>query len=119
MKADLYGSSDARVRELKVALRALADVSRLRIVRTLAEGAETTVTELARAMKISQPLLSWHLRFLRRAGLVDTRRKGRAVYCTLNRERWQWTLAELKALATPQGSPVEPQTKAVQIGNEE
>src|SRR5438874_1246596 len=119
MKADLYGSSDARVRELKVALRALADVSRLRIVSALAEGAETTVSELARAVKISQPLLSWHLGFLRRAGLVDTRRKGRAVYCSLNRERWQWTLAELKALATPLGSPGEPQTKAVLIGNEE
>jgi ArsR family transcriptional regulator len=92
-------SPEPPLRDLKTALRALADASRLRIVHELAAGPETTVTALAGAMRISQPLLSWHLRFLRRAGLVDTRRKGRAVYCSLNWERWRWTLAELEAVA--------------------
>ena len=43
-----------------------------------------TVTELARALRVSQPLVSFHLRPLRLTGLVQIRRAGREVYCSLN-----------------------------------
>jgi ArsR family transcriptional regulator len=36
---------------------------------------------------MSQPLVSWHLRRLVRAGLVQVHRDGREVHCSLNRER--------------------------------
>lgn len=76
-------------RDLGHALRALSDLARLRIIQYLAghEGEETSVSDLTRALRISQPLASWHLRKLRRAQLVTTRRVGRQVFLTLNRAR--------------------------------
>jgi ArsR family transcriptional regulator, cadmium/lead-responsive transcriptional repressor len=65
--------------------KALADPTRLRIVHRLAEG-PGTVGDVMRHVRLSQPLVSWHLRQLRAAGLVETRRQGRAVVCTLSRE---------------------------------
>jgi ArsR family transcriptional regulator len=74
-------------RDLGSAFHALADVGRLRIVQLLAARDELTVSDLTRSLHISQPLVSWHLRRLRRARLILTRREGRQVYCSLNRPR--------------------------------
>lgn len=88
------------LREMKVIFRALADVSRLRIVEYLGGSEEITVTELARRMRMSQPLISWHLGMLRRAGLVSTRRAGRVVHCSLDRTRLAWCHKAIDALAS-------------------
>ncbi len=48
-----------------------------------------TVNELAEALDKSQPLMSWHLRRLKAAGIVKIRRSGREVYCSLDREALQ------------------------------
>jgi DNA-binding transcriptional ArsR family regulator len=74
-------------RELKLLCRAVGDVSRMKILRTLAAVPEISVTELAYRLLMSQPLASWHLRILRRAGVITTRREGRQVYCALAPER--------------------------------
>ncbi|MBI4320483.1 MAG: winged helix-turn-helix transcriptional regulator [Chloroflexi bacterium] len=73
------------MRELRASFRALADMSRLNIVHELAGRDELKVSDLAKLVKLSQPLLSWHLRKLRRAGLIVTRKDGRQVFCSLNR----------------------------------
>ncbi len=86
------------LRELKLDLKALADVSRLQIVEQLADGREITVTDLALALHVSQPLLSWHLRIMRRARLVNTRREGRVVYCSLNLSQMGWCQGQLAGL---------------------
>jgi DNA-binding transcriptional ArsR family regulator len=65
--------------------KALADPTRLRLLQRLAD-APATVTELTEHVALSQPLVSWHLRRLRAAGVIDTRRAGREVICTLSRE---------------------------------
>lgn len=70
------------LRDLRSFHKALADVNRLRIVRRLADG-PSTVTELIEQVGLSQPLVSHHLKRLRDAGLVDTRRAGRETVCTL------------------------------------
>ena len=70
------------LRELRVFHKALADVNRLRIVRRLVEG-PATVGDLIETVGLSQPLVSWHVSRLRAAGLVDTRRAGREVFCQL------------------------------------
>ena len=70
------------LRELRTFHRALADVNRLRIVRRLAET-PSTVTELIDHVGLSQPLVSHHLKRLRDAGLVITRRAGRETICSL------------------------------------
>ena len=65
--------------------KALADPTRLRLLQRLAEG-PATVTELTEHVDLSQPLVSWHLRRLKAADVVETRRAGREVICTLSRE---------------------------------
>ncbi len=65
--------------------KALADPTRLRLLQRLAER-QATVTELIEHVDLSQPLVSWHLRRLRAAGVVETRRSGREVICTISRE---------------------------------
>lgn len=89
-------------RELKQMTKALADVARLTIIYHLARRDDITVTELTDLLAISQPLLSWHLRKLRKAGLVQTRRAGRQVYCTLNSARYQLWLNRMGRLIDPQ-----------------
>ncbi len=88
-------------RELKLMMKALSDVARLTIVYHLAREREVTVTALTEILSLSQPLVSWHLRKLKRAGLVETRRVGRQVYCSLNRELFRQGLERLHALADP------------------
>ena len=73
------------LRELRAYHKALADVTRLRIVQRLA-GSPATVTELIAHVDLSQPLVSWHLRMLRSSGLVEARRQGREVICSLRRD---------------------------------
>lgn len=88
-------------RDLKLMMKALADVARLTIVYHLAHQSEVTVTALSDLLNLSQPLVSWHLRRLRRAGLVETQRVGRQVYCSLNRQRFQQCLQRLERLVDP------------------
>jgi DNA-binding transcriptional ArsR family regulator len=78
---------------LRPYLHAIADPTRLSMLHELARAGEHQVLELARALGLSQPLASWHLRILRQAGLITTHRIGRQVLCRLNRER----LCEFKA----------------------
>ena len=73
--------------------RALGDTNRLDLVRRLAQG-PATVTELIESTDMSQPLVSWHLRRLRSAGLVTSERVGRESIYTLRTE----TIAEGHAL---------------------
>ena len=84
--------------ELQRALRALGDEVRLNIVRVLAGRGEVNVTDLAAMLVISQPLVSWHLGSLRRAGLVHKRRQGREVYISLDTSRYHAVLRQLDAL---------------------
>jgi ArsR family transcriptional regulator len=80
--------SQAHLRELKGFHRALGDTTRLRVVQILATDGELPVSELVRRLRISAPLMSWHLRRLTRAGIVRTERVGREVRCSFDRERY-------------------------------
>jgi DNA-binding transcriptional ArsR family regulator len=59
--------------------RALGDETRLRLLEFLVSG-ERSVADLMEAAGLGQSLVSHHLRALREAGLVATRRDGRWVY---------------------------------------
>lgn len=102
-------------RELKMMMKALAGVARLTIVYYLARQDEVTVTTLTGLLGISQPLVSWHLRKLERAGLIETRRVGRQVYCSLNRQRFQLCLERLGGLVDPSILVEEPPVGAILI----
>ncbi len=85
------------LRELRAFHKALADVNRLRIVRRLAEG-EASVADLIAHVGLSQPLVSHHLKRLRVAGLVETRRVGRETICTLRPEAFGEVAARERAI---------------------
>ena len=70
------------LRDLRRIYKVLADVNRLRILRTLADG-PATVTQLVDAVGLSQPLVSWHVSKLREVGLVKARRQGRVTVHTI------------------------------------
>lgn len=63
--------------------RALADPTRREILKVLRDG-QKTVGEIAGNFPVSRPAISKHLRSLRSAGLVATRRDGRTSSCRLN-----------------------------------
>ena len=73
------------LKDVAVVHKALADPTRLRILQRLAAG-DGSVSDLMHHVDLSQPLVSWHLRRLRAAGLVETRRQGRETICSLGRE---------------------------------
>jgi DNA-binding transcriptional ArsR family regulator len=75
--------ADHDLRRLRVLYRALGDETRLRIIGLLAEGGPMPVHVLSSRVALSQPLISWHLRILRLAGVIDTQRQGRATICRL------------------------------------
>ena len=73
--------------------RALGDENRLRLLERLREG-EQCVCDLSDSLGASQPLLSFHLKTLKEAGLVTDRREGRWVYYALNTD----TVDEMRRL---------------------
>ena len=76
---------------------ALKDVVRLEMLSVLAQR-EYTVNELAETLNKSQPLMSWHLRRLKAAGIVKMRRSGRETFCSLDREVIQQQQQEFQEL---------------------
>ncbi len=62
--------------------RALADPTRLRILALLKDG-EICVCHIHDSLKVPQPTASRHLAYLRRAGLVASRRAGIWMHYTL------------------------------------
>ena len=70
----------ARVEAL---FKALADATRLRILALLV-GGEICVCEIHGALKLPQPTVSRHLAYLRRSGLVDSRRDGLWIHYRLS-----------------------------------
>ncbi|MGH9236960.1 MAG: ArsR/SmtB family transcription factor [Vicinamibacterales bacterium] len=69
------GARGTSVEELEQVFKALADVTRLRILALLG-GNEVCVCHIHDSLGLPQPTVSRHLAYLRRAGLVDTRRDG-------------------------------------------
>jgi ArsR family transcriptional regulator len=89
------------LKELRNYYRTLSDGTRLRILEQLARR-ELTVTEIARSLRMSQPLVSWHLHRLKQAGLVRTHRNGRAVVCSLDHVRLQDYRRQFESLIASQ-----------------
>ena len=63
------------VDQLEALFKALADKTRLRILALLGNN-EVCVCHIHDSLGLPQPTVSRHLAYLRRAGLVDTRRDG-------------------------------------------
>src|SRR6187455_2720415 len=63
------------IEAVETLFKALGDATRLRILGLLLTG-EVCVCDIHESLKIPQPKASRHLAYLRRSGLVETRREG-------------------------------------------
>jgi ArsR family transcriptional regulator, arsenate/arsenite/antimonite-responsive transcriptional repressor len=69
--------------DIVIIFKALADDTRLRVLKLLSRG-ELCVCEIAAALDLEQPRLSFHLRILKEAGIVVDRRQERWILYRLN-----------------------------------
>ena len=75
------------IEELTEVFKALADPTRLRLVKLLSEGEKALcVNALARRLDVSQSAVSQHLRVLRQTGLVKSERRGSSVHYLLDQD---------------------------------
>ena len=65
-------------------LAALADPTRLAIVRRLAADVETCACDFSESCDVGQPTVSHHLRVLREAGIVTSQRRGQWIFYRLD-----------------------------------
>ncbi|MCX5969806.1 MAG: metalloregulator ArsR/SmtB family transcription factor [Cyanobacteria bacterium] len=68
--------------QARALLKALADPLRLRVIEALGRG-ERCVCELTDELGLAQSKLSFHLRVLKDAGLLEAREEGRWIYYRL------------------------------------
>lgn len=98
------GGDDATARQeaARVAgrLRALADPTRLSILRVLAAGPRS-VGDIADTFSIKQPTVSAHVKQLREAGLVSSERHGARVLIGLDQSALDGLTTELGTLLSP------------------
>lgn len=73
---------DTQLTTMENVFQALGDKTRLRILGLLLTG-EVCVCHIHESLGVSQPKASRHLAYLRRSGLVETRRQGLWVYYRL------------------------------------
>jgi DNA-binding transcriptional ArsR family regulator len=79
---------------------ALADPTRWRVLSLLAERGDGTATTLAGELPVSRVAVIKHLAVLDRAGLVESRRRGREVLYTVRPERLDATARWMAGLAS-------------------
>jgi ArsR family transcriptional regulator len=70
--------------DMEALFKSLGDATRLRILGLLLTG-EVCVCDIHESLKIPQPKASRHLAYLRRSGLVETRRDGLWVHYRLGK----------------------------------
>jgi DNA-binding transcriptional ArsR family regulator len=69
-------------RKLQFVFQTLGEANRLRIIKFIGEE-ERSVSEIVDEMKLSQPLVSHHLRALRNAQILEAKRSGPFVHYKL------------------------------------
>jgi len=77
--------------------KALADPTRLRVLRLLTLEGELCVCELTHALREIQPKISRHLALLKETGLVLDERRGQWVYYRINPALPAWFVEVLAA----------------------
>jgi ArsR family transcriptional regulator len=79
----MQGTSPVKSTNIVMAFKALSDPLRLQVLELLRER-EMCVCDLTEQLQVSQSKLSFHLKALREAGLIRSRRQERWIYYSLN-----------------------------------
>jgi len=67
------------LKKLQLIFLTLSDYNRLGIIKFICDK-ESSVGEIVKATKLSQPLVSHHLRVLKENGILETKRNGPFIY---------------------------------------
>lgn len=68
-------------------IKAIANLTRLKIIKILDQAEELSVGELELKLKMSQSAISQHLAIMRAAGLVKTRRQAQQIFYSVQDEK--------------------------------
>jgi ArsR family transcriptional regulator len=88
---------DKQLQAVDAVFKALADPTRIRILGLLSAG-EICVCDIHDSLRLPQPLVSRHLAYLRKAGLVETRKDGLWVHYRMSPRRDDLTQTLLDAV---------------------
>jgi len=77
----------SKLDESAAILRALAHPLRLKIMSFIDKHRTTHVNKIYNTLKLEQSITSQHLRILRDAGLVKTKRDGKFIHYSINYDR--------------------------------
>ena len=93
--------------EMARVFKVLGDPVRLRVLSLIAarKGGEVCVCEITGAFDLTGPTISYHLRLLREAGLVDCQRRGTWVYYRVVPEQLAGLARFLEPSSVAAGSP--------------
>lgn len=75
------------VKKASLVLRSLNHKLRQQILKIINESDKLAVTEIYVKLRLEQSVASQHLAILRKAGIVLTKREGKFIYYTINKER--------------------------------
>ena len=74
------------LKKLQLIFQTLSDYNRLGIIKFICEN-ECSVGEIVKAIKLSQPLVSHHLKVLKESGILETKRNGPFIYYYISDKR--------------------------------
>jgi ArsR family transcriptional regulator, arsenate/arsenite/antimonite-responsive transcriptional repressor len=74
------------LKKLQLIFQTLSDYNRLGIIKYICEK-ECSVGEIVKTTKLSQPLVSHHLRVLKESGILETKRNGAFIYYFIRDKR--------------------------------
>ncbi|MDD3717389.1 MAG: metalloregulator ArsR/SmtB family transcription factor [Actinomycetota bacterium] len=83
------GKSCSQFTEAAGLFQALSDETRLAILDYLRQRPEVCACEFAGCCGLAQPTVSYHLKILREAGLVEADKRGSWVYYRLNKKKME------------------------------
>lgn len=86
--------TDKKLNEYQAKFKALADTKRLRLLNLLSLQGETCVCDLTEDMEMSQSKLSYHLKIMVEANLLNVQAKGKWSYYSINESEVDHLLSE-------------------------
>jgi len=91
--------NDDHLHSIAFLAKSLADINRLRILLLISDGRKS-VSAIVEALDLSQPLVSHHLKELKRSLLVGVQREGPFIYYQLADDRILYVMQTLRTVAT-------------------
>ena len=82
-------------KDMSKVFTALGDEHRQRILLTFEPGERLNVGQIAEVSTLSRSAVSHHLKILREAGVLDSRKEGKEVFFWLNKDFLRETLASV------------------------